>query len=112
MIYGRPPFAEFAPFQKMQKITDPNYEINYPSETSVVVTSIESNNKESKVDPDVLEVMKLCLQREPKKRPTIPELLRHRFLSPETVKFDIMDGVIQKKENILALMEQVKRLDP
>lgn len=58
----------------MQKIVDPTFEIEYPERRGV--------------DSSLLSVMQLCLQRDSRKRPTIPELLQHSFLRPSLVNFD------------------------
>jgi serine/threonine protein kinase len=47
-----------------QAITNPNYNIDYPA--------IDN--------PPLLETMRLCLRFDPRQRPTIPELLDHKFL--------------------------------
>ncbi|KAJ3412061.1 hypothetical protein HDV05_001341 [Chytridiales sp. JEL 0842] len=69
MVFGRPPFAHLSMLQKLQCISDPSYAISYPEDA----------------DPLLLEVLKGCLDRNLKKRWTIPELLGHGFLHPEAV---------------------------
>ncbi|KNC99197.1 TTK protein kinase [Spizellomyces punctatus DAOM BR117] len=66
LVYGRPPFAHLPVMKKLQCIVDPSYTIEYgPIE-----------------DSSLLEAIQSCLQRDPRKRMTIPELLAHRFLHP------------------------------
>lgn len=66
MVYGRTPFAHLTNImQKLSCIQDPSYEIQYGT--------VE--------DTAVLEVLQGCLQRDPAKRMSIPELLNHRFLT-------------------------------
>ena len=68
MVYGRPPFANLPMVQKLRCIVDDSFEIQYgPTPTH---------------DPSLIEVMKGCLVRDPKRRMTIPQLLSHRFLHP------------------------------
>jgi len=55
MIYGRTPFAHLQMLQKMQAIVNPNYKIKYPNT----------------VNNAAIDAMKLCLQRDPAKRPPI-----------------------------------------
>jgi serine/threonine-protein kinase TTK/MPS1 len=55
--------------QKLQSIINPNHPIEFPA--------VEN--------PFLLDVMRSCLRRDPKKRPTIPELLEHPFLRPDAV---------------------------
>jgi len=67
MGYGAGPFASIkALVQKIQCITNPGYEIQYPE---IANTDLEATCRS-------------CLQRDPKLRPTIPELLAHPFLDP------------------------------
>ncbi|QDZ24034.1 dual specificity protein kinase [Chloropicon primus] len=71
MVYGRTPFSHLQFIQKLHAITDPNHQIEFPS--------IQNQS--------LLDVMKRCLDRNPKTRIGIPELLDHLFLNPsqETV---------------------------
>lgn len=67
MVYGRAPFAHIRnTLQKLSCIQDPKYEISYRHVTNA----------------NVLEVLQGCLQRNPLKRISIPELVQHRFMSP------------------------------
>lgn len=69
MVHGRTPFAHIKnTLQKLSCIQDPKYEISY----------------RNVVNATVLHVLKGCLQRNPEKRMSIPELLRHRFVCPES----------------------------
>lgn len=69
MIYGKPPFSALNLFKKLKAITDPNCEIIFPSIK----------------DQLAVDVLKKCLQRNPKARPSIPDLLQHPFLHPSEV---------------------------
>ena len=72
MVYGKTPFAELGLVQKLQAIVSEEYNIPYPT-----------------VDPmydNAIDVIKLCLQRNSKRRPSIMGtngLLDHLFLHPE-----------------------------
>lgn len=70
LAYGRPPFAQFSLVQRLQRIMDPNYEIEYGKE-------LEREN------PFLLDIIKGCLNRIPKKRYTLEDLSYHPFLKPE-----------------------------
>lgn len=72
MIYGRPPFFHRNQTVIFQRITDPNYKIPFGPCP----------------DKDAIDVLKQILVRDPKKRPTIPELLRHPFLDPFSMHRD------------------------
>ncbi|KAF2739253.1 kinase-like protein [Polyplosphaeria fusca] len=76
MVYGRPPFAHIAnQMQRVFKIVDREYEIEYPSHG---VGNI-------RIPPGLKSTLRRCLQREPWKRPTIPQLLEETdpFLFPD-----------------------------
>lgn len=65
MEYGKTPFAHLTNImKKLSCIQDENYEIHYPA--------VE--------DGTILPVLKGCLQRDPCKRMSIPELLSHPFV--------------------------------
>ncbi|CBK25332.2 uncharacterized protein [Blastocystis hominis] len=67
MVYGKSPFQDIQMPQKLLSIANDEYKIDFP-----------------KIDnPWLLDVLKLCLQRNPKKRPTISSLLQHPFLQPQ-----------------------------
>jgi serine/threonine-protein kinase TTK/MPS1 len=66
MVYGKTPFQDIQKtVMKLYAIADPHYPINFP----------ESE------DSEVVDVLKKCLKRNPRERPTIPALLSHPFLS-------------------------------
>ncbi|ODQ52266.1 Pkinase-domain-containing protein [Saitoella complicata NRRL Y-17804] len=65
MVYGRTPFAHLTIMQKIQYIPNPTYLVTFPEMAA-----------------DLLRVMKTCLERDQKKRMTIPELLEDPFLKP------------------------------
>lgn len=66
MVHSKPPLHEYPNLiQKIQKLQEYS-EFKYPSENKLAVM-----------------VMKECLARDPKKRPTIDSLLGHRFLTGE-----------------------------
>ncbi|KAA0166268.1 hypothetical protein FNF31_01494 [Cafeteria roenbergensis] len=70
MAYGKTPFADLGLIQKIRAITDPTYEIPFPPLS----------------DPQLLSTIKLCLRRDPAKRPAIEGpggLLAHAYLHPE-----------------------------
>lgn len=69
MVYGHTPFSHLPFIQKLHAITDNNHEISFPAVPN----------------PHAMDVMKRCLDRNPKERITIPQLLEHPYLHPETV---------------------------
>eukprot|EP00158_Paraphelidium_tribonemae_P003181 Partr_v1_DN25938_c0_g1_i2_m68724 putative ttk protein kinase len=94
MVYGKPPFSHLAVIAKLQKIIDPKHPIEYPA------------LDEQAANPFLIAVMKSCLQRDPKKRMTIPELLTHPFLKPDAV----MQKLMNDHHHPLKNMDEVVRM--
>lgn len=70
MVYGAPPFAHIENMlQKLQVIGNPSYKIEFPT-----------HHHNVPIPEQIINVMASCLQREPKERPTIPDLLQHSML--------------------------------
>lgn len=67
MAYGHTPFAQLPFIQKMHAITDTHHSIHFPPLRNRAL----------------LDVIQRCLDRDPKTRITMPELLGHAFLRPE-----------------------------
>ncbi|KAJ4457632.1 putative Serine/threonine-protein kinase mph1 [Paratrimastix pyriformis] len=88
IIYGRPPFDRFAnTILKINRIIDTTYEIEFPEPP-------EHNNF-------VLDVMRWCLVRDPKRRITMDALLSHPFLSTSVPRPDA--AIITQQEMALLL---------
>ena len=71
MVYGKTPFAHLSLVQKLQAITNPKYEIDYPEHPN----------------PALINTIKSCLQRDRNLRPTIDGpsgLLMNEFLNPKS----------------------------
>ncbi len=90
MIYGHPPFYFLIPYQKLAAIPDPNHVIEFP--TSAVPVVLGPRDPQSgqpgvrrmtelstDVPPDIIKTMSCCLQRDPKARLLIPELLAEKW---------------------------------
>lgn len=69
MVYGETPFQRLTLIQKLREIPNPNYTIEF----------------KPLANKALLQVMKACLERDSRRRPTINELLAHKFLHPDTV---------------------------
>lgn len=91
MVYGAPPFHKLGVYQKMRAIPDPEYCIEYPEHA----TRFESPQKSGDGSPQqnkildhmtrsvptvVISTIKRCLDRGPKARATIPDLLENEWL--------------------------------
>ncbi|KZO90095.1 kinase-like protein [Calocera viscosa TUFC12733] len=86
MIYGTPPFHHLSTFQKMRAIPDPNHLIDFPPMAVPSVRGakglVEVKTADAVAIPhEVLDVLKSCLQRNPKARKTIPEILASSWLT-------------------------------
>ncbi|KAK0249956.1 hypothetical protein LTS09_014836 [Friedmanniomyces endolithicus] len=76
MTYGRPPFAHIQnQISRIMAITNPNHAIEYP----------EFGVGNAPISPTLRGLLRRCLDRDPEKRPTIPEMLREEagWLFPE-----------------------------
>ena len=71
MVYGHTPFSHLQFIQKLHPITDPNHLISFPELQ----------------DTSLMDVLKRCLDRNPKTRIGMGELLSHRFLHPSPSPF-------------------------
>ncbi|CAG8739541.1 13152_t:CDS:2, partial [Ambispora leptoticha] len=93
LVYGHTPFAHLNMYQKFKCIPDPDYDIEFPPTSSLIYNANQAHsadeneiNQDVPVDENLLRIMKNCLQRNPKARATIPELLADPFLSGSYVK--------------------------
>ncbi|KAK7071215.1 hypothetical protein SK128_001672 [Halocaridina rubra] len=69
LVYGKTPFQDIVvPLRKLAAISNPNHEIPFPD--------ID--------DKQLLDVLKKCLQFDPRKRPSIKQLLEHPYLTENT----------------------------
>lgn len=81
MVYFKSPFHHLQPVQRVVALTDPHFAIEFPA--------LDSYSDVTKAQ--LLDVLGRCLQRDPRKRPTIPELLEHPFLSGEEMRLERSD---------------------
>ncbi|KAG2179395.1 hypothetical protein INT44_006241, partial [Umbelopsis vinacea] len=99
MVYGRTPFHHVkGMWQKLACISNPSHEIEFPKiavpiappvrqpdGTLVPAEPLSPTKNGVRVEADLLNVMKYCLQRDPKQRKTIPQLLKDPFIKPDQV---------------------------
>jgi serine/threonine protein kinase len=76
--------------KKYKAILDENYIISFP-----ITANDQSDNV---VDENLIRIMKGCLERNPKKRLTIPQLLTDPFLKPsqEPLTLPILDNLLHE----------------
>ncbi|CAE7940399.1 mph1, partial [Symbiodinium sp. KB8] len=81
MVYGTPPLAHLDPMQRLLRLNDPVLRIEFPPGHL-----LEGQPAASKA---LLEVLGGCLQRDPRRRPSLSELLAHRLLYAEALPLSI-----------------------
>ncbi|XP_014231636.1 serine/threonine-protein kinase mph1 [Trichogramma pretiosum] len=102
LVYGATPFHHIRQqWAKLSAITDPKHKINYPSD-----------NGTENVPKILIDVMKKCLQREPKARPSVTDLLEVPYLQsniarpvpqiPSTIIKKIREALTEEEWNTLA----------
>lgn len=91
MIYGHPPFYYLTVYQRLSAIPDPKHVIEFPAvavpalpggkdpETGCALPEQHVMELAMPVPPSIIETMRNCLQRDPKLRPSIPDLLAEKW---------------------------------
>eukprot|EP00929_Paragymnodinium_shiwhaense_P067013 TRINITY_DN336_c1_g1_i1.p1 TRINITY_DN336_c1_g1~~TRINITY_DN336_c1_g1_i1.p1 ORF type:complete len:854 (-),score=147.81 TRINITY_DN336_c1_g1_i1:343-2904(-) len=102
MVYKRLPLAHLDQIRKWLTMNDPNFHIEFPPEHCLVGHSVE-------VQAHLRDVLERCLHRDPRRRPSIPELLQHPLVCTRQVvprhAFDTM--VVSLLSNILGQLGQM-----
>ncbi|KAJ1948089.1 Dual-specificity kinase, spindle pole body (SPB) duplication and spindle checkpoint function [Linderina pennispora] len=119
MCYGRTPFAQLALFKKLASIPDPTFKIPFPRYMSGCLQVGTENDPNSnlepvmhdgspkvEVPPELLHVMQACLQRDPVRRMTIPQLLQDPLLCP--VSFE--NALLPHMSQMLSLLKRNPRV--
>ncbi|KAJ1938649.1 Dual-specificity kinase, spindle pole body (SPB) duplication and spindle checkpoint function [Linderina macrospora] len=119
MCYGRTPFAQLALFKKLASIPDPNFRIPFPrymAGCTQVGTENDPNSSPEpampdgspkiEVPPELLRVMRACLQRDPLQRMTIPQLLHDPLLKPVSLEHALLPHMSQ----MLSLLKRNPRI--
>ncbi|ORX93260.1 Pkinase-domain-containing protein [Basidiobolus meristosporus CBS 931.73] len=106
MIYGHTPFSHLNLYQKLKAIPSPKHVIEFPAYTEV---DDSSDHERVVVDEDLLSVMRCCLERDPRQRLTIPDLLNHPFIRPHT-STDQCSGPLLTAEVIATIVKRTLSL--
>ncbi|CAG8446481.1 4557_t:CDS:10 [Funneliformis caledonium] len=90
MVYGHTPFSHLNMTKKYQAILDENYIISFSTTTN--------NQNDKAIDENLIRIMKGCLERNPKARFTVPQLLTDPFLkhSQEPMVLPILDNLLHE----------------
>lgn len=99
MVYGRTPFAHLPFIQKMHAITDDRHHVEFPMFANSAL----------------MELMQRCLDRNPKTRISMKELLEHPFLRPETKTMPQLnsEGMVQlSRDQLLRVLYAVNASAP
>lgn len=96
MIYGQAPFYFLSMWQKMSAIPDPSHAIDFPAVAIPTVLGPRDPQtgqpgppqrimeNATPIPPGIIDTMRNCLKRDPKTRPSIPEMLAEKWnMSPE-----------------------------
>lgn len=105
LVYGHTPFHHIrSHWAKVHAITNPKLNIAFPVTT-------DSNGGESSCErtpPVLIDVMRKCLQHDPKVRPMVSELLQVQYVpikpnvAPNSQKmFEISANILMKMKNVL-----------
>lgn len=77
LVYGQTPFQHIrVPWAKVNAITNPKLKIVFPSRTTA---DVKDNSASTPLI--LVEVMRRCLQHDPKARPTVAQLLNIPYVS-------------------------------
>ena len=88
MVYGKLPFSHIRnPYQKICAILNPSVAIEFPTK------GLENH------DPMVLDVLKQCLVRDPTRRSSIGDLLKHPYLRKTTAQSGSFLSVVGSNDN-------------
>lgn len=94
MAYGRTPFAHLPFIQKMHAITNDRHQIEFPPLRNAALS----------------DVIKRCLDRNPRTRVTMGELLDHPFLAPTHAAATVAGGSGEHGDRVELNEEQLRKL--
>merc|ERR1740138_139677 len=88
MVYNHPPFAHLEPMQRIFTLNNPELRIEFPPGHC-----LEAHSSATKAQ--LVDILERCLQRDPRRRPSLPDLLAHPFLCSEAqVQREALTGAV------------------
>jgi serine/threonine protein kinase len=88
MVYMQPPFAHLEPMQRVQMLSSPDLKIEFPEGHCLDAHS-------STTRAHLLSTLAGCLQRDPKRRISLPDLLAHPFLRDAVeVRREVLESTV------------------
>lgn len=93
LTYGITPYASYTGTKKILAITNPKVSINYPATAINLRKKNDSSN--IKVCLYLQDMTRRCLIRDPTHRVTVAELLKHPFINPVVVDYNVINEVVR-----------------
>ncbi|XP_029156036.1 probable serine/threonine-protein kinase mps1 [Nylanderia fulva] len=106
LVYGHTPFQHIrSQWAKVNAITNPKPNISFPATTFSSSTSDKSLQDYERTPPVLIDVMRKCLQHDPKARPTASQLLQVQYVpTTQNITSNMMPADIPA--NVLVKIKQ------
>lgn len=106
LVYGYTPFHHIrSQWAKVNAITNPKPNISFP-----VTTNSEDGHNCERAPPVLIDVMRKCLQHDPKARPTVSQLLQVQYV-PTTPNTALISGSSNIPANVLVKIKHALNED-
>lgn len=106
LVYGYTPFHHIrSQWAKVNAITNPKPNISFP-----VTTNNENGQNCERAPPILIDVIRKCLQHDPKARPTVSQLLQVQYV-PSTPNTALISGPSNIPANILVKIKHALNED-
>ncbi|XP_072765067.1 uncharacterized protein Mps1 isoform X2 [Anoplolepis gracilipes] len=106
LVYGHTPFQHIrSQWAKVNAITNPKPDISFPATTFASSTSGKTLQDHERTPPVLIDVMRQCLQHDPKARPTVSQLLQVTYV-PTTQNIASIKTSADVPANILVKIKQ------
>jgi len=104
IVYGQTPYQDLERQQRLNKLNDQNSVIE-------LSTAHRFSDHPVQTQDAVMDVLRRCLQRDPKSRPKLPELLAHPFLFVETAAARHAERLVSLRAQRSEMTAQMQALD-